>query len=154
MWICIWYYTLDISTHCEVNDYMLLHWHYMVSPSSPLSLHMSHCLCCWTLSRDVRFMDPEAIHCWSNSNFLLGQKFVALEFKFEFCKGRPPLAMPNSTNIPVSHIILYELSDCILYRQTNGTLWINYSMFFWKISSKKSTFLRFTHQNLLTPSPP
>ena len=85
--------------------------------------------------------------------FLLGQKFIAVEFKFEFCEGCPPLAMPNSTNIPVSHIILYELSDCILYRQTNGTLWINFSMFFWKISSKKSTFLRFTHQNLLTPPP-
>ena len=26
--------------------------------------------------------------------------------------------------------------------------------FFWKISSKKSTFLRFTHQNLLAPPPP
>ena len=58
-----------------------------------------------------------------NSNFLLGQKFVAVEFKFEFCEGRPPLAMPNGTNIPVSHIILYELSDFILYRQTNGTFY-------------------------------
>ena len=56
------------------------------------------------------------------SNFLLGQKFVTVEIKFEFCEERPPLAMPNSTNTPVSHIILYELSDCILYRQTNGTL--------------------------------
>ena len=25
------------------------------------------------------------------------------------------------------------------------------AFFFWKISSEKSTFLRFTHQNLLTP---
>ena len=88
------------------------------------------------------------------SNFLLGQKFVAVEFefsirseiwrvefKFEFCKGRPPLAMPNGTNIPVSHIILYELSDCILYRQTNGTFWINYSMFFFgKLALKKALF--------------
>ena len=86
----------------------------------------------------------------------------------QICEVRPPLAMPNGTNTPVSHIILNgsmykwnpasgilnELSDFILYRQTNGTLWINYSMFFWKISSKKSTFLRFTHQNLLTPRPP
>ena len=54
--------------------------------------------------------------------FLLGQKFVVVKIKFELCKGRPPLAMPNSTNTPVSHIILYELSDYILYRQTNGTL--------------------------------
>ena len=38
------------------------------------------------------------------SNFLLGQKFVAVKFKFEFCEGHPPLAMPNGTNIPVSHI--------------------------------------------------
>ena len=29
--------------------------------------------------------------------------------------------------------ILNELSDCILYRQTNGTLWINFSMFFGKL---------------------
>ena len=43
----------------------------------------------------------------TNSNFLLGQKFVAVEIKFEFCEGHPPLAMPNSTNTPVSHIILY-----------------------------------------------
>ena len=66
--------------------------------------------------------------------------------KANFVKGaqHPPLAMPNSTNTPVSHIILNgsmykwnpasgilnELSDCILYRQTNETLWINFSMFF------------------------
>ena len=56
------------------------------------------------------------------SNSLLGQKFVVVKFKFEFCEGCPPLAMPNGTNIPVSHIILYELSDCVLCRQTNGTL--------------------------------
>ena len=109
-------------------------------------------------------------------NFLLGLKFVAVEFfsknakigskKANFAKG-PPLAMPNCTKTLVSHIILNgsmykwnpasgilnELSDCILYRQTNGTLWINFGMFFWTISSKKSTFLRFTHQNLLTPPP-
>merc|ERR1719378_1951848 len=50
--------------------------------------------------------------------------------------------MPNGTNIPVSHIILYELSDCILYRQTNGTLLINYSMvfFFGKLALKKHFF--------------
>ena len=24
----------------------------------------------------------------------------------QFCEGRPPLAMPNGTNTPVSHIIL------------------------------------------------
>ena len=57
--------------------------------------------------------------------------------KANFVKGaqHPPLAMPNGTNTPVSHIILNgsmykwnpasgilnELSDCILYRQTNGT---------------------------------
>ena len=53
-----------------------------------------------------------------------------------------PLAMPNSTNTPVSHIILYELSDCIWYRQTNGTLWINFSMFFFgKLALKKALFL-------------
>ena len=71
---------------------------------------------------------------------IIGQKFIAVEFKFEFCKGRPPLAMPNGTNTPVSHIILYELSYCILYRQTNGTLWINFSMFFGKLALKKAKF--------------
>ena len=50
------------------------------------------------------------------SNFLLGQKFVTIEFKnakigpkkANFVKGaqRPPLAMPNGTSTPVSHIIL------------------------------------------------
>ena len=36
--------------------------------------------------------------------------------------------------------ILNELSDCILYRQTNGTLWINFSMFFGKLALKKHFF--------------
>ena len=72
---------------------------------------------------------------------------------WQFCKGRPPLAMPNGTNIPVSHIILYELSDCILYRQTNGTLWINFSMFFFgKLALKKALFWG-SHTKICCPPP-
>ena len=62
--------------------------------------------------------------------------------------------MPNGTNTPVSHIILYELSDCICIDKQMGHYELITACFILKISSKKCTFLRFTHQNLLTPPPP
>merc|ERR1719348_445182 len=49
--------------------------------------------------------------------------------------------MPNGTNIPVSHIILYELSDCILYRKQMGHYELTTACFFFgKLALKKHFF--------------
>ena len=72
----------------------------------------------------------------------------------QFCERYPPLAIPNGTNTPVSHIILNgsmykrnpasgilnELSDCILYRQTNGHYELISACFFGKLALKKALF--------------
>ena len=78
---------------------------------------------------------------------------------------RAPTSTHTKQHQPVSHIILNgsmhkwnpasgifnELSDCILYRQTNGTLCINFSMFFGKLALKKHFFG--SHTKICWPPP-